>query len=72
MITFEAMMIGTSLEIPTFKSVKKSFIWNLKSVMGNFVNTNLLIAQQDCVLLLNMFFYHCFTLCFPVFAVYHI
>ena len=28
--------------------------------MGNFVNTNLLIAQQDCVLLLNT----CCKLCF--------
>ena len=53
MITFEAMRIGTSLEIPTFKSVKKSFVQNFKSVMGNFVNTNLLIAQQACMLLLN-------------------
>ena len=53
MITFEVMMIGTSLEIPAFKSVKKSFVRNFKSVMGNFVNTNLLISQQACVLLLN-------------------
>ena len=33
-------MIDIWLEIPTFKSVKKSFVRNLKSVMGNFVNTN--------------------------------
>ena len=53
MITFEAMRIGTWLEIPNFKSVKKIFIQNFKSVMGNFVNTNSLIAQQGCMLLLN-------------------
>ena len=33
MINFEAMRIGTSLEIPTLKSVKKSFVWNFKRVM---------------------------------------
>ena len=60
MITFEAMRIGTWLEIPTFKSVKKSFVRNFKSVMGNFVNTNLLIVQQGCMLLLNT----CCKLCF--------
>ena len=40
MLTFEAIMIDVWLEIPTFKSVKKSFLQNLKSVTGNFVNTN--------------------------------
>ena len=52
--------LALEMEIPTFKSIKKSFVRNFKSVTGNFVNTNLLIAQQACMLLLNT----CCKLCF--------
>ena len=61
MITFEAMRIGWHLIGNThFQKCQESFMQNFKSVMGNFVNTNLLIAQQACMLLLNT----CCKLCF--------